>query len=595
MARSHWFVVAGLIALGHQGTARAFWPACLKPRPIDTPPPLSPYNPAPSPTNPDPKSETPPATSTNPQVNPAPAPRPPVADQLAGNDFLGGQAADTLSPNMFGDFFGGAGRSRLTLNGSPQKINVTGTATFSPARLVEGSGFPGAGSVARFDPNATGAFVSLLANRGGSTTLGPAGLTPFTQTITQVNFTVSPQTTDIYAQVVNRLNQTPAGRQALLAALNRAYGSPNNTTLTGFDSLILGRTGRAVSRTSTSGDLVYDYQVAATALRTVPYELGLALANPTSGGTVGRTKVSEDNNPFPRDRVIFNYDYYSATQLSADGTNVNRFSFGAEKTFFDRQASIEVRVPVASSLANTVIVDGVSGRDVEFGNVAITGKWLLTRDPVLNFTTGMSIALPTAADSVARLAGGGELVRIKNESVLLTPYVASMYTPNDRLFMQTWLSAGVDPFGNDLRFRNTGDGTTQTRRIHDVTTVSFDTQLGYWIARGNDPDELIQGLAPFVELHYNRGIGAGDQSASFGGVNVLTTRGNFNDINLTLGFTAQLLNNIYVTNGLVLPLGDSNNRFFEWQYGLRLNWLYGPTARANEAALNALRPQMAGR
>jgi hypothetical protein len=149
MARRHWFIVAGLVALGNSTDAHAFWPNCLKPRAIDTPPPLSPYNPSAPSVTPNPNSETPlvtpkpnpanPSTPTNPSnpsdplapVNPLPT------NQLAGNDFLGGQGADTFAPNMFGDFFGGAGRTRLLLGGSANKINLNGTAAAPVANTVE--------------------------------------------------------------------------------------------------------------------------------------------------------------------------------------------------------------------------------------------------------------------------------------------------------------------------------------------------------------------------------------------------------------------------------------------------------------------------
>src|SRR5262249_11477938 len=40
------------------------------------------------------------------------------------------------------------------------------------------------------------------------------------------------------------------------------------------------------------------------------------LSNPSSGGVVGRQKMSEDSNPMPRDRVIYNYDYFNNTALT---------------------------------------------------------------------------------------------------------------------------------------------------------------------------------------------------------------------------------------------------------------------------------------
>src|SRR5262249_22272342 len=39
--------------------------------------------------------------------------------------------------------------------------------------------------------------------------------------------------------------------------------------------------------------------------------LVLVVPSPGGGGAVGRTKIADDNSPLPRDRVLFNYDYFN--------------------------------------------------------------------------------------------------------------------------------------------------------------------------------------------------------------------------------------------------------------------------------------------
>jgi hypothetical protein len=45
------------------------------------------------------------------------------------------------------------------------------------------------------------------------------------------------------------------------------------------------------------------------------YISSIALPLPSSGGVVGITKISENNSPMPRDRVLFVYDYFSNVPL----------------------------------------------------------------------------------------------------------------------------------------------------------------------------------------------------------------------------------------------------------------------------------------
>ncbi|WP_020475098.1 hypothetical protein [Zavarzinella formosa] len=604
MARGRWFIVAGLLALGHQSAAQAFfWPRCA-PAPRQYPPTVLPQQVLPPTQLPDmanPRTPVDP-NNPNPPVQPPNAAIPPGTggDTLAGNEFLGGQAAGTFTPNMFGDFFGGAGTTRTLISPNAMKFTGNGSLTLTPSH--GDSPYDSASGVTNFDPRGAGAVIQLILNGYGSRSVNPAaiGTSNIVHQVVayglgdpipgQTNFAVNQTTTNVFSEVVDRLSRTPQGRAILLAGLNQLTGK----ILTSVDSLTLGPTGTLNVHNTTTSDLIYYYQVMASGLGTVPYDLGIHVANPANGGNVGRTKISEDNSPFPRDRVFFNYDYYSATQLSANGANVNRFSAGAEMTFLDRQGSVEVRVPFASTLASSTTIGEMTSRDVQLGNVAIAAKWMWTRDPVLNFASGLSAALPTANNTTLRLSDGSELLSIQNQTVLLSPYAAMSYTPNDRLFSQSWLSVGFDAFGNQVRFRNVGDNSVQTAKIYAIPILSVDTQLGYWVARNNDASAILQGLAPFVELHYNSGMNVGRRNARFNGVNIIDDGQGFNDVNMTVGFTAQLRNNLYVSNGLVVPLGEKESRFFDWQYGLRMNWLYGPTARASEAAMDAIRARSVG-
>src|SRR5262249_26577466 len=230
----------------------------------------------------------------------------------------------------------------------------------------------------------------------------------------------------------------------------------------------------------------------------------LLVPSPADGNLAGRTKISDDNNPLPRDRVIVNYDYFDNPRLTAQGVPVHRFSMGFEETFLEQGASIEVRVPFASTASSDLTADGVNGGGhVEFGDVNITLKALLYGGPVLSVAAGLGIATPTADDLRVFLADGTHLARINNDAVVLTPYFAFLLTPTDRLFFQNWYEFSFDANGNEVLANPDFTGLRGVGRLNDQGLFQVDAQLGYWLYRSAGASGCLRGLAPFLELHYN--------------------------------------------------------------------------------------------
>ena len=311
-------------------------------------------------------------------------------------------------------------------------------------------------------------------------------------------------------------------------------------------------------------------------------QVGLALALPPDGGIVGRTKLADDNNPLPRDRFIFNYDYYSNPILAA-GLDVYRTAFGMEKTFFDRQASFEFRMPVASTLNNLSGAGGLSSRDIEFGNLFTAVKGLLIQSDVLNASAGVAVSWPTGADAVLLAFDGREFVRVQNESILVAPFIAAIYSPGERFFAQAWLQGSFDATGNPVFTDFEGSGPVRAGRLRDQARVLADLQVGYWIYRRYSGDGL-RGLAPFFELHYNTTVSDASQVQAPPTTVIGITNKRFDEVNASVGMTALFGSNMMVMAGLVVPLREGENRFFDYQFGVRANWFFGPTARAREMA-----------
>lgn len=310
----------------------------------------------------------------------------------------------------------------------------------------------------------------------------------------------------------------------------------------------------------------------------------LGMPNPAAGGLVGRNKVSTDNNPMPRDRLIFNYDVLNRTPLTEGGLDINRFSFGFEKSFFDGMGSVEVRLPFASTV-NTNAADGfITSGGALLGNLFVTFKVLGYSCDTWALSGGLALAIPTAEDTRLRI-NGSDLVRIENDSVYLTPFVAALFTPTDEIFSQAWAAIDFDTSGNPVRARVNDNGLATIGRLHDPFLLQLDWQIGYWLIHPSDPVGELQGLAGFFEMHYNTTLqnGGAAQAGPITGVDSLAT---YSEYYLSAGLTAQFLDDLYLTGGVTVPMLTGNDRFGDYQIGLRLSWFFGATSAARAAAIS---------
>jgi hypothetical protein len=534
-------------------------PPCAVPAPSTTPPTVPPTVPPPDPTTP-------------PSVN--------VAD--AGAGARGGEETALSAPNMYGDAFGGAAtRSVLTLIrpsflnnqtllGSFQNFDFTGP---SPHTTYQNFGtqplFISVGSFS-IPPIQTLAipgvnhfvFNTQIPNANGTAVINP------TQSFAQANGIVQQIAPSLLTRFVQQ--NAPAGSTAL------------PVTLVNPQALIVPDPSRLLEPFNANFSYMIQSQLNTPLVVTIP--------SPSAGGVVGRTKIADDNSPLPRDRIIFNYDYFNYdyfdnAQLTSQGVGVHRFSPGFEKTFFDQMASIEVRVPFASTVSNDISGDGVnSGGHIELGDVNVTLKGLLYRSDAVNVALGLGMALPTADDVNVSVLGGTPLVKIHNDAVILTPFVALLLTPNDRFFVQSWFQIGFDPNGNAVDANpDLTSGLQRFGQLRDQNLMQIDAQLGYWLYRSEDRSARLRGLAPFVELHYNSTMGKGD-SVQAGAFTIGDPNSSLDELNLTAGLTAQLGDNLSVSLGVVAPLRDQPERTFDWQVGLRASWYFGASSGQRSAA-----------
>jgi hypothetical protein len=233
---------------------------------------------------------------------------------------------------------------------------------------------------------------------------------------------------------------------------------------------------------------------------------GATFVNSLGATNLTNPKVADDNSPIPYDRFSFRYNFFHDSQavtgvssappvfnpqslffVGATTTkfyNVNEYTFQFEKTFLDRLASIELRVPFATGLASklnlsTANVTGIgqgvdlagqplSGvqaiqvvetpqntlghEDTEWGNLSLILKGLLYRNCAFAISAGLSIGFPTAQDTditVTDFLGNPffnnlEIQRVRafhidNDTFSLSPFVAALWTPGPRFFTQGFL------------------------------------------------------------------------------------------------------------------------------------------------------------
>ena len=300
---------------------------------------------------------------------------------------------------------------------------------------------------------------------------------------------------------------------------------------------------------------------------------GTGFANqqiPLPGGNMPRFKMAEDTSPMPADCAYFIYDYYSGVPYNATSINLNGFTPGFEKTFLDGAMSVEVRVPMATTLGNTVFLGGgTSTGDGEIGNLGVSVKALLYRSDTAAISGGLAIDCPTAKNAVC-VGEDGSAIQMVNQSVHLLPFFGGLWTLNDRLFCLGFIQMDLDTNGDGVN-NGTFDGTfvgfseQSSLRYREQTMLYLDGTAGYWIRR-NDENHFITGIAVFGELHLDQSL---DTSAALGTVVGDMSGNNISILDMTVGTDFQFGALTTVTAAYCTPL--TAQREFDGQFRLLLN------------------------
>jgi hypothetical protein len=311
---------------------------------------------------------------------------------------------------------------------------------------------------------------------------------------------------------------------------------------------------------------------------------------PLPGGGGQTAKLAENDRPIPTDRVFFSYNHFQniftvRQQVFAPTPAIftrqlplDRYTIGAEKTFFDGWSSIEVRMPFQGFSDVTLADTSVNGGNI--GNLAAVLKTLLYFDDDLAIGAGMAIDTPTGSDVITTF--GNSSLRFNNDATHLLPYIGFLYSPGDprwgwgdSLFITGIAQASVATNGNTVQVLGQGGPVGEIGKLNDQTLMFFDIGVGYWLYR--DPDApRWTGVALLGEVHYTTTVQDADRIATPIGLGSLVDIGNsvnrFDVVNGTIGLQFLMFDASSFRVAGVFPLGSrEDQRMFDSEVQFQFN------------------------
>ena len=515
----------------------------------------------------------------NPAANSAPS------GPLLASSFGAASGARGTAPNMIGDFFGPP-TTVFSVQGPSSMVNLGGSTQF---RQFGTMGVPG---MSRYDFVNMDSSVLFDLDTVAGTPLTDVvfrsqqpldGITATTGNTFNLDIAGVNSLSDLNAQaafIQARLNDPDL--QAAFLQQQAAYAAANgggtftqnvtaangtvtidstNATLTTVttqpaDSEINNFSGSATGTVDSSSTflLSQSFTFVGPDVQFTPDHLVLAISTPGGGDLLGRSKISDNNSPIPRDRIFLDYNYFQNAALSSSGLDVQRFTPGFEKTFFNGNMSVEMRFPMGITLDNKLVADGVTDMHAnEFGDISVIFKALLWTDYQTSFTAGMGVTAPTGADVSVDLANGTQLVRVRNESIHVKPYVAVLRQQGN-YFAQAFLIGDFDTNGNPVELNETGNGLADAGTLQTQSLLQFDASVGAWLHRNASSRAYLNGLAATMEVHSTSSISNLDtiNSSMF---QVVDPNSDFDIINMTFGAHA-VFGKTVVTAGYSVPVSS---------------------------------------
>jgi hypothetical protein len=288
----------------------------------------------------------------------------------------------------------------------------------------------------------------------------------------------------------------------------------------------------------------------ATRLRAAPELLGdqvplSALFNGPGGPfylpRVRSFKIDDNESPRPQDRVYFTFNYFDNLnravnqRLGADvhSIDLSRETFGIEKSFFNQDVSLGLRLPINTVTASSSDRD-VNASHTTVGDLSFIFKYVLLRDESHGDPTdsegsallsmGLAITPPTGDDS---LFGSTRFAIFR--STALQPFLGYLWT-EDGWYIQGFSSLDIPT------------------DINDALLWYNDISLRYQLYRSPERCRMVSEIAPVAELHLTTPI------RHQGVLQATDPAGTPDSLNVTIGVDFLFFDRAKLGFGFVAPL-----------------------------------------
>ena len=137
--------------------------------------------------------------------------------------------------------------------------------------------------------------------------------------------------------------------------------------------------------------------------------------------------------------------------------------------------------------------------------------------------------------------------------------------------------------GNDV-YADTSNGgpLSFAGSLNDPTFLYASLSTGYWLYRAPVGTSRVTGIAPMVELHYNRSLQTTDtvylsptNFSNLGGTTIGNRNTNIEVTNFVAGVTMLFDADKSLTAGFTTPLGGGSDRQFNGEFRVLFNWYFG--------------------
>jgi hypothetical protein len=256
-------------------------------------------------------------------------------------------------------------------------------------------------------------------------------------------------------------------------------------------------------------------------------------------------KMADNQSPRPQDRVFVAFNFFDdLSQPAASGLHrvkIYREFFGFEKTFFDGNASVGLRLPL-----NTISAQGFSpgqgGTSTALGDLTVFFKGIFWQDRTTGSLLSGGLAV-TTPNGPSGFAGASFAKSIPEAS--LQPFLSYIANFGD------WFVQGF-----------TGSNIPTDPRV--ATMYYNDVGAGYFLYRSANPNAMISAIVPTLEVHVNTPLSHRSTATFIGAPDV---------VDLTFGTSLGLGRSAVLSAGVVNPV--TGPRPYELEAIVLLNVFFG--------------------